>query len=422
MPEPLRVADKIRGLDALSVGEIVKNHLPSPELLEEFRLPSSLDLAARKEAEQFRMGSMFISVNIGDKDVWVPEGHPLARSSPAVSPRDYALGVFEGMSLYNDRLPLFIARVNRLQRSLDGRLIGDRVDVESFAATTVLTAEINADSVTVDTKGHEIRAYGRPSIGPDNGPMGVSIKKNHRLYRAVEFWGWPEYLDEEKAKTKGLTVVASNAWRRNEKVTGKYNSNYGNAGVIASMARAIGADEAILLGGVREGRESQFREREIVDGVGEEVFYRTGKTFIFPPLDNGRLGGTSMDNFQKFVAKELGYDIQVAVVTLDDIKKGEIEAMYMNGNAVELLPVSSILFYESLPIIDADQKLDIITLPGARGGTIDQIDREISTYYKDQLLGKIPSTNPNFATHINRERGRLLRNELKSAYRGWFLQ
>ncbi len=422
MVEALRINEKIHSLDTLSVNEIVSSHLPSREVLEEFRLPSSLDMAARHEAEQFRMGSIFTSVNIGDRDVWVPMGHPLARMSPAVSPRDYALGVFEGMSLYDNKLPLFIARVNRLQRSLDGRLIGDRVDVENFAATIVLTAEINADSVTVDKNGNQIRAYGRPSIGPDNGPMGVSIKKDHRLYRAVEFWGWPQYLDVKKAQTKGLTVVASNAWKRNEKVTGKYSSNYGNAGVVASLARAIGADEAILLGGVKDGRKSQFREGEIVDGVGEEVFFRAGKTFIFPPPDNGRLGGTSMDHFQKFVAKELGYDIQVAVVTLDDIKRKQVEAMYMNGNAVELVPVSTILFYESLPTIDADQRLDIITLASVRDGKIDRVDREISEYYKAQLLGKIASTNPDFSTQINRERGRLVREKLKAQYRGWFLQ
>ncbi len=405
------VSEKVNNL---SVKELAASHIPPIEILKDTVYPTTLDRHFIEIAKDKRPGSVFMSVHFKGRDYWVPEGHPMTRLSPEVSPKDYAPGVFEGMSLYGNHIPLFEAKMQRLERSLIGRGITnlkDHLDTADFRDIILLTAEINAPTVTVDKEGNPIRAYGRPSVSVRNGSMGVGIKPDHELGAAVEFWGWAHYLDPDKSKT-GLSVIASDKWKRTDQLTGKYNSSYAEGMVIGKIARDLGADEAIMLGGITDGRKSQFRKREVVDGIGEEVFYRVGRTFIFPPSDNGRLGGTSMDNFQRHIVKELGFDSKVDVVTLDDLKSGNIEAMYMNGNAVELALVKEVWYYQGLPKIGIQP--DVIEIG------VSDIDRHLGEYYHLQLTGHIPSLNPRFSTPINIKRGEALKTELMKYYPGWF--
>ena len=419
---PVDVEQALTGLERRTPVEIVEDHLPSLELLEEFRHPSSVDVEMRAIANAKRPGSVFISTFYNGKHIIVPEGHPLTRLSSVVSPvnKDYPTGCFEGLSLYGDALTLFNARMQRLDRSLRTRRYRDVVDLESFAQMIVLIAEINADSATRDAEGNIVRAYGRPTIGFSEGGIGIGIHLDNPMYQAVGFNRMRRYLETSEP----LRVVASDAWKRREQLNGKHSDSYGRASIHHAIAHDdLGADEAIYLGGVTENRTSRFREGEIVDGVGEEVVFRVGKTFIVPPPDNGRLGGTSLAHFHTYTAEELGYDVQFDVVTIDDVARGEVEAMYLCGNAIEFTGVQEIWSYEGTPSKDKSPK--VITLPNVRtvGGVrqVSEEDKEIMGYYQDQLWGRKASTNPLLLTRIDRDRGRKMEHELKTKwYPGWF--
>ncbi len=414
----LEIAPALKAFERRSPSEIIESHLPPPEILEEFRTPSSLDIQMREESKKNRPGSLFILTQYNGQLVFVPVGHPLTRQSPVVSPRDYGLGVFEGISNYKNALPLFLARMARLERSLEGRKMRDRVNLEEFAQMIIATAEINADSTTQDDHGNPVRAYGRPSIGFDAGRIGLGIHPDSRMFQAVEFSRMKRYLDT--GEEKPLTVVASDKWKRNERLYGKFASSYAAASVYSTIARELGADEAVYFSGVIEGRTSKPREGELCDGCGEEFLFRVGNTFIIPPPDNGRLGGTSLAHFQEFTARELKYNTEIAVVTLDDIRRREIEAVYLIGNAVELAPVGEFRYYQGLPNKNTDP--EIIHIPNIHNGIVDERDQEIATYYRGQLWGRGSlSSNPHFLTRINRARGTQMRNELMTKwYPGWF--
>lgn len=415
----LEIVSALKALERQTPSEIIEAHLPPFEILEEFRIPSSLDLELRNESKRHRPGSLFVLTQYHDQLVFVPTGHPLTRQSPVISPRDYGLIVFEGLSNYSNALPLFLARMARLERSLEGRRMRDRVNIEEFAQMIIATAEINADTTTYDEQGSPVRAYGRPSIGFDAGKIGLGIHPDSRMFQAVEFSRMKRYLDT--GEEGPLIVVASDKWKRREQIDGKYAGGYDGASVHSTIARELGADEAVYLGGVTEGRVSQFREGELVDGCGEEFLFRIGNTFIIPPPDNGRLGGTSLAHFQEFTATELGHDTEIAVVTLDDVRKRNIEAVYLIGNAVELAPVGAIWYYHGQP--DRSTIPEIIPLPNIHDGKVSQTDLDIASYYQNQLWGRTPSTNPNLLTPINLERGRQMKQELMTKwYPGWFSQ
>ena len=258
----------IEALDAKSPGELVCEHLPPAEMLEEFRYPSSIDREMMALAKAKRPGSNFVSTFYNGKHIIVPEGHPLTRLSSVASPvnKDYPTGCFEGLSLYEDALTLFFARMQRLEKSLQTRRYRDRVDLESFAQMIVLTAEINADSATRDTEGNSVRAYGRPTVGFSEGGIGIGIHPDNPMYQAVTFNRMRRYLETSEP----LKVVASNTWKRCKQLVGKHSDSYGEASVHHTIAHdELGAYETIYLGGVTEKRKTTIREREIVDSAGE---------------------------------------------------------------------------------------------------------------------------------------------------------
>lgn len=117
------IAPALKAFERRSPSEIIESHLPPLEILEEFRTPSSLDERMQEESEKDKPGSLFILTQYDDQLVFVPVGHPLTRQSPVISPRDYGLIVFEGLSTYKNALPLFLAR---MWRDWNDRLKGEK--------------------------------------------------------------------------------------------------------------------------------------------------------------------------------------------------------------------------------------------------------------------------------------------------------
>ena len=101
------------------------------------------------------------------------------------------------------------------------------------------------------------------------------------------------------------------------------------------------------------------------------------------------------------------------------MRKRNIDAAFLIGNAVELSPVGKIWHYHGKP--DRSTKPEIIPFPNIHDETVSQTDLDIARYYQDQLWGRITSTNPHLLTHINLERGRKMKEALMTEhYPGWF--
>lgn len=416
-----------------------ERYILPPRVLSEYQSPATIDLKARENAHQFRPGADFALTTFDGQLAMVPPWHPAFRQTPEVHHGgDYGSGIFEGLSLMpvveNNQIVganiiLLEPRMERLKRSLANRGLSEKVSVEEMRQAIIDLATIESNLALIDENGHPSRAYIRPSIRPGDGPLGVGIKDSHIIQKDAVIFNWPEYLDVEKAMNEGLTVVMSPDFQRTEPINGKFASSYGRAGVISKQVREMGGDEAIFFApfSVVDGKEvytygqAGEKERELLakhgalaDGPGEEVFAISGNTIIYPPREKvNRLGGTTLDHIVKYMAKDLGFNVEERAFTLEDIRTGKVDSLLFAGNAATVMPIGRILVYQN-EIGKMGDKPEELNLP------VTEQAKQLAIRYREEVSGQTPSSDPNLLFPVDIREGRVMEEVLRLAYEKWF--
>lgn len=271
--------------------------------------------------------------------------------------------------------------------------------------------------------------------------MGVATRPTDTIIEGAIAWNWPSYFanPEEVYRGGGLRVVVQPN-QRTELITGKYASNYGGAGSVGQKAKEYGADDSMYLATFyAHDRDNSFLFKDkrkmspdelkhhmlklaLADGPGEEVvaFTKDG-TMLYPPMDVGRLGGTTLDYMIK-IAKKLDIPTREAYFCIDDINTGEtgtkdsIVSLAYVGNAVKFAPIGR------LDLRDAQGQ------PLREEGPIelkhpDEVRnlRRLQHQYEAELTGRVPLTDPELLTPI--PRGQTVdeaRELVASTFRDWY--
>ena len=158
--------------------------------------------------------------------------------------------------------------------------------------------------------------YGKMGLNPSQAPVNVSIAN----------WAWGAYLgkDAVKIKVSKYIRIHPDSTISDAKISGHYENS-----ILASLEiKKAGYDEALFL---------DF-EGNVAEGPGENIFI-VKNSKLFTPALGSILGGITRDSIIK-IAKDLGYEVEEKVLTLDEVKSAD-ECFY-TGTAAEVTAVEQV--------------------------------------------------------------------------------
>lgn len=422
-----------------SLRDRIAGYLPSKELLENYSKPDPLSLERRQIYQKKFPGARYSLVysHLEQRLVMMPPEHPLNAIAMQIHAADYGTGIFEGSSMEpvsNGRniiganIILHEPRINRLKKSLQGRLFDLPEEVEVFSQAIIDLAAVLGESVLRDKDGNPSRAYIRPEARPGLGGLGVSLKTGHQIDSAAIIFNWPVYFSNPERVYHGSgLVVGAFSEQRLFKIFGKHASNYGDAGRVGSMARGLsGVDEALYFGpylidshtgekkyinaqASPEAAAQLLKNGVLADGPGEEVFAisKDGK-IIYPPMDVNRLGGTTLKYIVEHMALGLGITVEEKPFSLENIRQGEIESLIFAGNAARVAPIGEVKVFDE----NGSQKE---TLKLVISETVQRLVEE----YEAEVTGMTEPSDKSLLLPVDLESGADARAILDKAYIPW---
>ncbi|MBI5123373.1 hypothetical protein HZA75_05960 [Candidatus Roizmanbacteria bacterium] len=421
-----------------SLRDRTAGYLPSRELLEKYSVPDPISLS-RKDIYQKKFPGANYSLVFSQTErrlVMVPPWHPLNTTSMTNHAGDYGTGLFEGGSMepvsngqeiIGANIILHEPRMNRLKKSLKGRLFDLPEGLDAFSQGIIDLATILGESVLRDENGSPSRAYIRPEARPGLGGLGISLKEGHQIDSAAIIFNWPVYFsDPEKVYHGSGLAVAAFPEQRLFRILGKHASNYGDAGRVGAMARSLNVDEALYFGpyliNSKTGEKTYInaqtspeavaqllKDGVLADGPGEEVFAITkDRKILFPPMDVNRLGGTTLSYIVDYMAPKLRLLTEEKPFSLEDVRQGEIESLMFAGNASRIAPIGNIKVYH-----EGSDQIEELKLAISKGTQI------LLEEYEAEVRGQTPPSNQSLLTPVDLESGADARPILDEAYANW---
>src|SRR3989339_443204 len=230
----------------------------------------------------------------------------------------YGSAVFEGIRFYEtDKGPAIFRNSDHLKRLFYSSTFM-KMDLE-YSEEDIIKAVIE----TVKTSNLK-SGYIRPLfyLGERMGLNPVGIKP----HVSISCWGWDKYLAADAVKVK------TSKWRRVSPLAdvcdAKLSGHYYNACMASIDAQTQGYDEALMLD------QNDF----VAEGPGENIFI-VKDNILYTPEKGNLLPGITKDSITK-IAKDLGYEIKEAKLTLKDVYSAD-EAFF-TGTAAEVQPIESV--------------------------------------------------------------------------------
>ena len=233
----------------------------------------------------------------------------------------YGSGVFEGIRCYEteDGPALF-----RLEAHLE-RLYAS-ADFYSMPIPYSRDEIAEAISEVIERNGFN-GCYVRPIIYFGSSSLGVH-PRNCPIEVAILVWPWAAYLGDEGLEN-GVRVKVSPVTKFHSRMmptTAKACGGYINSMLAVREAMAAGYDEALLLD----------ERGNVAEGSGENLFVVRDGGLLTNDEQSSILLGVTRDAVMR-IADDLGYRVEVGVITLDDLY-GADEAFF-TGTAAEVTPI-----------------------------------------------------------------------------------
>lgn len=253
--------------------------------------------------------------------------------SPSTLALHYGQTVFEGMKAFrmqDDRINLFrIHRHNeRFNRSLDRMCMPD---VQAGIFVDGLHQLIDLDRNWVPSA-EDGALYIRPFMYASEAKLGVKISDEYRL---VIFSMPVQAVFSKPLKVKVETEYIRAA--RGGTGFAKCGGNYGGAFYPTKLAKEQGYDQVLWTG----GKDNRFIEES---GMMNALFVIDGK-LITAPLSDSILDGVTRNSLLS-VAEDLGIEIEVRPVRIDELKKAFVDKTITEafgaGTAAVVAPIQTI--------------------------------------------------------------------------------
>jgi hypothetical protein len=151
----------------------------------------------------------------------------------------------------------------------------------------------------------------------------------------------------------------------------------------------------------------------LADGPGEDaVFFaltRAGKIakMLVQPKDTGILAGTTRQYLIDYLAPGMNISVEESPVTIDDIRRGRVQAMAMCGNAANVAPIRELSVYS--PNL---KKLEKFILK------IGDHVLKLVHRFEDELNSRVRPSGEHLLTQIRLDLDN--RNRLLDIYSGWY--
>jgi branched-chain amino acid aminotransferase len=266
----------------------------------------------------------------------------------------YGSGVFEGIRCYEtaDGAALF-----RLDAHLD-RLYAS---ANFYGLPIPYSQDEIAEAIceVIDRNGFT-GCYVRPIVYYGSSSLGVH-PRDCPIETAILAWPWAAYLGDEGLEN-GVRVKVSPITKFHSRMmptTAKACGGYINSMLAVREAMAAGYDEALLLD----------ERGNVAEGSGENLFIVRQGGLLTNDEQSSILLGVTRDAVMR-IADDLGYRVDVGVITLDDLY-GADEAFF-TGTAAEVTPIREL---NDTPIG-----------AGQRGPVTEAIQRQ----FFDAVLGRDP--------------------------------
>jgi branched-chain amino acid aminotransferase len=236
----------------------------------------------------------------------------------------YGSGVFEGMRCYETadgpavfRMDAHIERLFYSAAAYGMEIPYSKDQLEDAVCETILRNEFASCYV------RPICYHGSASLAvhPRNCPVEVVILT----------WPWAAYLGEENVE-RGVRVTVASWTKFHSRMlptTAKGCGGYLNSMLAVREAARSGYDEALLLD----------ESGNIAEGSGENLFLVRGNRLLTNDERSSILLGITRDSVIE-IARELGYDVEVGTLTLEDLLSSD-EAFF-TGTAVEVTPIREV--------------------------------------------------------------------------------
>jgi branched-chain amino acid aminotransferase len=236
----------------------------------------------------------------------------------------YGSGVFEGMRCYETEDGPAVFR-------MDTHLDRLRSSAEAYGIEIPYSkAELeNAVCETISRNGFD-SCYVRPICYHGSASLAVH-PRNCPVEVVILAWPWAAYLGEENVE-RGVRVTVASWTKFHSRMlptTAKGCGGYLNSMLAAREAARAGYDEALLLDA----------DGNIAEGSGENLFIVRGGRLLTNDERSSILLGITRDSVIE-IARELGYDVEVGTLKLDDLLAAD-EAFF-TGTAVEVTPIREI--------------------------------------------------------------------------------
>lgn len=257
---------------------------------------------------------------------------------PATSVLHYGQEIFEGMKAYiqpDGGVSLFRPEANgeRFIRSAE-RLALPALPVEDFVATVKALVDQERQWVPKNI-GESL--YIRPFMIATEVGLGVR-PSNHATYMVITTPA-SAYFNPSKAVTVWISTEYVRAAPGGTGAA-KFGGNYAGSLLAQKQAAAQGCDQVVWL---------DAKERFWIEEMGGmNLYFVKGKgkdaTVVTPKLTGTLLAGITRDSILT-VAKDLGYKVEEAMISIDDwrdgVASGEITEIFACGTAAVVSPIGA---------------------------------------------------------------------------------
>ena len=260
-------------------------------------------------------------------DRWVSVAGELVAESQATAPALgggvlYGYGVFETMRAYGGRVFRLDAHVERLCDGARALGLGVPFDAAALGRAVDRLLERNA----LADASLRLTLEGDP---PSDGAPAPA----RWFITALPMTQYPEELYE-----RGAAAIVSDVRRSETSPLSRLKTlNYLDNLLARRAARALGADEAILLN----------TRGDVAEGAASNVFIVRGRQLLTPPVDAGALPGIARATVLE-LAPSLGLDPRESTLTLAALRAAD--EVFLTNSLMEVLPLTSI---DAAPIASA---------------------------------------------------------------------
>lgn len=239
----------------------------------------------------------------------------------------YGDGVFEGIRCYecNDGRHAIFRLDAHIHRMMEGASFLDIKIPYSFQ-------EIHSAIVeTAKANNLQDGDYIRPLVIVGEGQMGLSAKGNP-VHLIIMTWSWGVGYFGEDAFNKGISVMISKKWRRDNRVLPfhvKAVGNYVNSGLVKREAVAAGYDESLV----------KDMDNRIVEASAANIFVVKAGKLITPPDNAPILRGITRESIIR-IAKVLKIEVEDTFIT--EHRLFTADEAFLCGTAAEFTPIREV--------------------------------------------------------------------------------